>query len=166
MRSSLPAWFRLKPGSPGQDRSSRCREAGTLPPRRRIEGGVAQLVRGSSRRIMSMRFRPANIRVINRRVCSSAVIGPAVRTTNAQGSPAGTCSRSAARRSCPAVPERCSTSRVRFAAPNSGAPLTTARRSGQTRDSRRAAPAGTLHGQLAHGSKTEGRLPSCGGKPA
>jgi len=38
----------------------------------------ARLVRGSSRRIMSMRFRPANIRVINRRVCSSAVIGPAV----------------------------------------------------------------------------------------
>ena len=40
----------------------------------------AQLVRGSSRRIMSMRFRPANIRVINRRVCSLAVIGTAVRT--------------------------------------------------------------------------------------
>ena len=34
----------------------------------------ARLVRGSSRRIMTMRFRPANIRVINRRVCSSAVI--------------------------------------------------------------------------------------------
>jgi hypothetical protein len=29
------------------------------------------------------------------------------------------------------VPERCSQSRVRFAAPNSGAPLTAARRSGQ-----------------------------------
>ena len=39
---------------------------------------LARLVRGSSRRIMTMRFRPANIRVINRRVCSSAVIGPAV----------------------------------------------------------------------------------------
>ena len=38
----------------------------------------ARLVRGSSRRIMTMRFRPANIRVINRRVCSSAAIGPAV----------------------------------------------------------------------------------------
>jgi hypothetical protein len=38
----------------------------------------ARLVRGSSRRIMAMRFRPANIRVINRRVCSWAVIGPAV----------------------------------------------------------------------------------------
>jgi hypothetical protein len=34
----------------------------------------ARLVRGSSRRIMTMRFRPANIRVINRRVCSWAVI--------------------------------------------------------------------------------------------
>jgi hypothetical protein len=31
----------------------------------------ARLVRGSSRRIMSMRFRPANIRVINRRASSS-----------------------------------------------------------------------------------------------
>src|SRR5262245_17002791 len=38
----------------------------------------ARLVRGSSRRIMTMRFRPANIRVINRRVCSWAVTGPAV----------------------------------------------------------------------------------------
>ena len=38
----------------------------------------ALLVRGSSRRIMTMRFRPANIRVINRRVCSWAVVGPAV----------------------------------------------------------------------------------------
>ena len=40
----------------------------------------ARLVRGSSRRIMTMRFRPANIRVINRRVCSLAVIRSAVRT--------------------------------------------------------------------------------------
>ena len=40
----------------------------------------ARLVRGSSRRIMSMRFRPANIRVINRRASSSTVIGPAVQT--------------------------------------------------------------------------------------
>ena len=38
----------------------------------------ANSVRGSSRRIMTMRFRPANIRVINRRVCLWAVTGPAV----------------------------------------------------------------------------------------
>ena len=38
----------------------------------------ASLVRGSSRRIMSMRFRPAHISVINRRVSAQAVIGPAV----------------------------------------------------------------------------------------
>ena len=38
----------------------------------------ATSVRGSSRRIMSMRFRPANISVINRRASSPAVIGPAV----------------------------------------------------------------------------------------
>ena len=43
----------------------------------------ALLVRGSSRRIMSMRFRPANIRVINRRAKSSAAIGTAVQTGTA-----------------------------------------------------------------------------------
>jgi hypothetical protein len=44
----------------------------------RLRPQPARLVRGSSRRIMSMRFRPANIRVINRRVRAWAVIGPAV----------------------------------------------------------------------------------------
>ena len=44
----------------------------------------ARLVRGSSRRIMTMRFRPANIRVINRRVCCWAVIGPAVPKTKGE----------------------------------------------------------------------------------
>ena|ERR1035438_7942308 len=38
----------------------------------------AYSVRGSSRRIMSMRFRPAHISVINRRASHWAVIGPAV----------------------------------------------------------------------------------------
>ncbi len=38
----------------------------------------AYSVRGSSRRIMSLRFRPANISVINRRACPEAVLGPAV----------------------------------------------------------------------------------------
>ena len=46
--------------------------------RHRLRPQPARLVRGSSRRIMSMRFRPANIRVINRRASSSAIIGPAV----------------------------------------------------------------------------------------
>ena len=45
------------------------------------------------------------------------------------------------------LPERCSQSRVRFAAPNSGAPLTAALRSGPLL-LRRAAPAGTLNGPL------------------
>jgi len=49
--------------------------------RNRLRPQPARLVRGSSRRIMTMRFRPANIRVINRRASSSAVIGSAVRTT-------------------------------------------------------------------------------------
>jgi hypothetical protein len=39
----------------------------------------APLVRGSSRRIMSLRFRPAHISVINRRACFPAVIGTPVR---------------------------------------------------------------------------------------
>ena len=90
----------------------------------------ASLVRGSSRRIMSMRFRPAHISVINRRVSAQAVIGPAVQNP---------CSKLTSgiifplrRPSKPFyVPERCSPSRVHFAAPNYGAPLMAARRSGQ-----------------------------------
>ena len=89
----------------------------------------APLVRGSSRRIMSMRFRPANIRVIKRRASSEAVIGPAVQNLL----------KAHQQEHVPApppveavpVPERRSPSRVRFAAPNYGAPLTAARRSGQ-----------------------------------
>ena len=89
----------------------------------------APLVRGSSRRIMSMRFRPANISVINRRASSQAVIGPAVQNPL----------KAHQRDHVPApppveavpMPERCSPSRVRSAAPNYGAPLTAVRRSGQ-----------------------------------
>ena len=112
----------------------------------------ARLVRGSSRRIMTMRFRPANIRVINRRVCCWAVIGPAVPKSPGERNlrflspleslffpPRGSeltrgnvfpPSRPSKLRW---MPERCSTSRwVRFAAPNCGAPLTSPRRSGRT----------------------------------
>ena len=111
----------------------------------------ARLVRGSSRRIMTMRFRPANIRVINRRVCSWAVIGPAVPKTKGERnlrflSPLESpffpkrgselTSRIVIPPSRPSkawsMPERCSPSRVRFAAPNCGAPLTAPLRSGQT----------------------------------
>ena len=42
----------------------------------------APLVRGSSRRIMSLRFRPAYISVINRRASAEAVISPAVQNQN------------------------------------------------------------------------------------
>jgi hypothetical protein len=55
----------------------------------------ALLVRGSSRRIMFLRFRPAYISMINRRASSSAVIGSAV--------PAG-CSRLTSRNVFPAEP--------------------------------------------------------------
>jgi len=43
----------------------------------------AHLVRGSSRRIMTMRFRPAHIRLIHRRVCRRAVRRPASSNTRA-----------------------------------------------------------------------------------
>lgn len=46
------------------------------------------LVRGSYRRIMTMRFQPANIRVIDRRASSSAIIGYAVPHGGTPGSPA------------------------------------------------------------------------------
>src|ERR1051326_5092953 len=90
---------------------------------------VTDLVRGSSRRIMSLRFRPAYISVINRRASAEAVISPAVQNPL----------KAHQRDHVPApppvdavsMPERCSPSRVRSAAPNYGAPLTAARRSGQ-----------------------------------
>lgn len=88
----------------------------------------ANSVRGSSRRIMAMRFRPANISVINRRASSWAVIGPAVQNP---GSKPTSGNMFPLRRPSKAyrVPERCSPSRVRFAAPKAGAPLTAAGRS-------------------------------------
>ena len=110
----------------------------------------AHLVRGSSRRIMTMRFRPANLRVINRRVCCWAVIGPAVpksqgernlRLLSPLESPffpqrgseltSGNVFPPSRPSSLMWMPERCSPSRVRFAAPNPGAPLTPPRRSGR-----------------------------------
>lgn len=105
----------------------------------------ARLVRGSSRRIMSMRFRPANIRVINRRDSYSAVIGSAVQTPTAQGSPTGTCSRYAARRRYP-------NARTVLTGQGSASPRQKAARPCLLRAvpakniTRRAAPAGTLHG--------------------
>ena len=101
----------------------------------------AHLVRGSSRRIMTMRFRPANIRVINRRVCSLAVIGTAVRTETLRAHQQERVPACAAHRRSWWMPERCSPSRVRSAAHS--APLPAVRRSG-SRAMRWAAPAGTL----------------------
>jgi hypothetical protein len=78
---------------------------------------------------MSLRFRPAYISVINRRASAEAVTGPAVQTllkAHQQDHDPATPPVEAAQ-----MPERCSPSRVRFAAPNNGAPLTAARRSGE-----------------------------------
>jgi hypothetical protein len=103
----------------------------------------ASLVRGSSRRIMSMRFRPANISVINRRASHWAVIGPAVQNL---------CSKLTRGIMFPLrrpskiswAPERCSQSRVRFAAPKQRRALDCCAPFRQARWlSRRAAPAGT-----------------------
>jgi hypothetical protein len=111
----------------------------------------AASVRGSSRRIMSMRFRPANISVINRRASAEAVISPAVQKNQGERNlrflsplespffPQQPSSKLTSRNMFPLrrpskdwpMPERCSPSRVRFAAPNYGAPLTAPRRSGQ-----------------------------------
>jgi hypothetical protein len=53
-----------------EDRVSRSRSKHEGNPRRKYAtglAGLAKLVRGSSRRIMTMRSRPANISLINRR---------------------------------------------------------------------------------------------------
>jgi hypothetical protein len=91
----------------------------------------AASVRGSSRRIMSMRFRPANISVINRRASSQAVIGPAVQNLTTLKAHQQDHDPATPPVETVSMPERCSSSRVRFAAPDYGAPLTAARRSGQ-----------------------------------
>jgi hypothetical protein len=78
---------------------------------------------------MSMRFRPANIRVINRRVSAKAIIGPAVQNLLKAHQQEHVLAPPPV--NAVPVPERCSQSRVRFAAPNYGAPLTAKRRSGQ-----------------------------------
>jgi len=92
----------------------------------------ALLVRGSSRRITIMRFRPANIRVINRRVCSWAVVGPAVPNETRSKLTSGNVFPLRRPSTFRWMPEWCSQSRVRYAAPKTGAPLTAPRRSGQT----------------------------------
>jgi len=136
-------------------------EPSTRIMRNGLRAQPAPLVRGSSRRIMSMRYRPANISVINRRASAEAVISPAAQKNQGErnlrflsplespffpqprkrpnGAPATTSSRLTSRNMFPLrrpskgwpMPERCSPSRVRFAAPNYGAPLTAPRRSGQ-----------------------------------
>ncbi len=58
----------------------------------------ARSVRGSSRRIMSMRFRPAYISGIKLRASIPVVIGTAAIANLAPGTPAGTCSGRAAHR--------------------------------------------------------------------
>jgi len=106
-------------------------EPSTKTMRNGLRTQPAPLVRGSSRRIMAMRFRPAYISVINRRASHWAVIGPAVQNP---------CSKPTNGNMFPLrrpstlywMPERCSPSRVRFAAPNGGAPLTAPRRSGES----------------------------------
>lgn len=113
-------------------------------------------VRGSSRRIMFLRFRPAYISMINRRASSSAVIGPAVPGKKLKAHQRGRVPTRAAHRSLFAVPERCSQARVRYAAPNTGAPLPAPRRSGLI-TLRWAAPAGTLHGLAEQNKKRKGK---------
>jgi hypothetical protein len=80
----------------------------------------ALLVRGSSRRIMPLRFRPENISVINRRASHWAVIGPAVQNLLKAHSGIMFPLRRPSKLSW--VPERCSQSRVRFAAPTAARP--------------------------------------------
>jgi hypothetical protein len=87
-------------------------------------------VRGSSRRIMAMRFRPAHISVINRRASAEAVIGPAVQAKRSKPT-----SRIMIPLRRPSKLSPCPNGARRqgFASPRqtAGAPLTAARRSGQ-----------------------------------
>jgi len=131
--------------------------------RYRLRPQPAQLVRGSSRRIMTMRFRPANIRVINRRVCCWAVIGPAVQNKTRSKPTSGNVFPLRRPSTGGGVPERCSQSRVRFAAPKGGAPLTAARRSGPEVVATGGSGGNTSRPDTRQNKNA--RLPSCGGTP-
>jgi len=122
-----------------------------------------RLVRGSSRRIMTMRFRPANSRVINRRVCSWAVVGPAVQNKTRSKPTSGNVFPLRRPSTGGGVPERCSQSRVRFAAPKGGAPLTAARRSGPEVVATGGSGGNTSRPDTRQNKNA--RLSSCGGKP-
>src|SRR5665213_314718 len=61
-RSSSVGWWRTRPAAAGASTKENPRM-----PYATGSAGLANLVRGSSRRITIMRFRPANIRLINRR---------------------------------------------------------------------------------------------------
>jgi hypothetical protein len=115
----------------------------------------ARLVRGSSRRIMTMRFRPANIRVIHRRVCSWAVMGPAVQNQTRSKLTSGNVFPLRRPSRVSGVPERYSPSRVRCTAPNSDAPLTAARRSG-----RMAIATGGSGGNTSRAAQTQNKRPA------
>jgi hypothetical protein len=128
--------------APTTAESPRKGESSTRIVRNDLRIQPALSVRGSSRRIMSMRFQPAHISVINRRANSPTVIGAAVGKDNSRLTSGNVFPLRRPSKSCQ-VPERCSPARVRCAAPNYGAPLPAPRRSGQT-NSRWAAPAGTL----------------------
>jgi len=71
---------------------------------------------------MAMRFRPAYISVINRRASAEAVIGPAVQAKRLQAHQQDHDPATPPVEIEP-VPERCSPSRVRYAAPNYGRAL-------------------------------------------
>src|SRR5215472_8594512 len=76
----------------------------------------APLVRGSSRRIMSLRFRPAYISVINRRASAEAVISPAVQNQDQNQNPLKAHQQEHVPAPPPvdtvSMPDRCSPSRV------------------------------------------------------
>jgi hypothetical protein len=59
----------FRPGSTGDSRGAHGRRTLVRSLRHDLLIRFARLVRGSSRRIMTVRFRPADIRVINRRIC-------------------------------------------------------------------------------------------------
>jgi hypothetical protein len=92
---------------PRKGESSQCSLRNGLRPQ------PAHSVRGSSRRIMTMRSQPANIRVINRRASYCPAIGPAVQT---QTTASGGCVPLRRPSKVHCLPERCSQARVRSAA--------------------------------------------------
>ncbi len=121
-------YFRTAEPMTAQD--TRKGEPSLLSMRKGLRPQPAHLVRGSSRRIMSMRFRPANIRVINRRESSSLSSARLSEPSTLKAHQQERVPATPPVQDAPSCQSGAHSARVCYAAPQTGARLPAPRRSG------------------------------------